>query len=122
MSFAWTINYIPALICHQIVVFNPTEWPAPDKPAPTDSPQVKEWLKEIEGVDIPDIPVTTDGACAESPENLAKSAEYGWWTCSGTTRSTDIVNCPTKYDWGTTFDDGPADYSKSISSAGHNIA
>lgn len=95
-------------------VFNPTEWPAPDKPAPTDSPQVKEWLKEIEGVDIPDIPVTTDGACAESPENLAKSAEYGWWTCSGTTRSTDIVNCPTKYDWGTTFDDGPADYTTTL--------
>ncbi|KAI0769244.1 carbohydrate esterase family 4 protein [Irpex lacteus] len=95
-------------------VYNPTEWPTPDKPAPTDSPQVKEWLKEIEGVDIPDIPVTVDGACAQTPANVAKSAEYGWWTCSGTTRDTDIVSCPTKYDWGTTFDDGPAPYTPTL--------
>ncbi|KAI0091471.1 hypothetical protein BDY19DRAFT_885530 [Irpex rosettiformis] len=92
-------------------VYVASEWPTADHPAPTDSPQVKEWLKEIEGVNIPDIPVTVDGACAQTPANVAKSAQYGWWTCSGTTRSTDIVSCPTKYDWGTTFDDGPAPYS-----------
>jgi hypothetical protein len=88
-----------------------SEWPQPDKHAPTDSPQVQEWLKEIEGVDIPDIPVTVNGSCADTPANAAKSADYGWWTCTGTVRSSDIVSCPDKYTWGLTFDDGPAPYS-----------
>jgi peptidoglycan/xylan/chitin deacetylase (PgdA/CDA1 family) len=95
-------------------VFVASEWPTPDKHAPTDTPQVQEWLKEIEGADIPDIPVTVNGSCADTPANVAKSADYGWWTCTGTVRSSDIVTCPDKYTWGLTFDDGPAPYTPKV--------
>jgi hypothetical protein len=79
----------------------------------SDSPQVKAWMKELEGVDIPDIPPTKDGTCAGDPAAAAQAASRGWWTCGGYTRSTDIVACPTKLDWGLTFDDGPSPYSMS---------
>lgn len=83
----------------------------------TDSPQVKEWMKELEGFYIPDISPTKDSTCAGDPAAAAQAAERGWWTCGGHTRSTgvleeicdfrladlsilDIVSCPTKFDWG----------------------
>ncbi|KJA28096.1 carbohydrate esterase family 4 protein [Hypholoma sublateritium FD-334 SS-4] len=83
-------------------------WPAQDKIPPTDSPQVKEWLKELEGFDIPDLAPTKDSTCAGDPSAAADAAARGWWTCGGHTRSTDIVSCPTKFDWGMSFDDGPS--------------
>ncbi|KAI0686680.1 hypothetical protein BC835DRAFT_1513201 [Cytidiella melzeri] len=95
-------------------VYVASEWPQPDKPAPTDSPQVQEWLKEIEGVEIPDIPVTNQGSCVDTPANAANSAEYGWWTCTGTVRSTDIVSCPDTDHWGVSYDDGPSPYSATL--------
>jgi peptidoglycan/xylan/chitin deacetylase (PgdA/CDA1 family) len=86
-------------------------WPPEDKVPDTNSPQVKAWMKELEGVDIPDIPPTKDGTCAGDPAAAAQAASRGWWTCGGYTRSTDIVACPTKLDWGLTFDDGPSPYT-----------
>lgn len=67
-------------------------------------------MKELDGVDIPDIP-QTDGTCAGSPDNLAKAADYAWWSCGGHTRPTDVTACPTKYTWGVSFDDGPGAYT-----------
>jgi hypothetical protein len=78
-----------------------------------DSPQVKEWMKELEGITIPNIPPTKDGTCGGDPAAAAQAASRGWWTCGGHTRATDIVACPTKLDWGLTFDDGPSPYSMS---------
>lgn len=71
-------------------------------------------MKELEGIDIPNIPPTKDGTCAGDPAAAAQAASRGWWTCGGYTRSTDIVACPTKLDWGLTFDDGPSPYSMSL--------
>lgn len=34
-----------------------------------------------------------------------------WWTCGGCTRATDITYCPSKNDWGASFDDGPSPYT-----------
>lgn len=53
-----------------------------------DSPQVKQWMKELEGHDIPDLAPTKDSTCAGDPEAAAQAAERGWWTCGGHTRST----------------------------------
>ncbi|KJA28095.1 carbohydrate esterase family 4 protein [Hypholoma sublateritium FD-334 SS-4] len=88
-----------------------SSWPAQDKIPPTDSTEVQEWLKELDGYDIPDLSLTVNGSCAASPAQAADAANRGWWTCGGYTRLTDIVACPTKYDWGVSFDDGPSGYS-----------
>lgn len=68
-------------------------------------------MKELDGVDIPNISLTKDGDCSLDPEAAADAQNRGWWTCGGWTRSTDIVQCPDKMTWGVSFDDGPGPYS-----------
>lgn len=70
-------------------------------------------MTELDGFDIPDIAPTNDGTCAGDPNAAAQAASRGWWTCGGYTRPTDITTCPTKMEWGVSFDDGPAPYSQS---------
>jgi hypothetical protein len=57
-------------------------------------------MKELDGWKIPDIKPTVSNLCDENPEAKADAANRGWWTCGGYTRSTDIVACPKKLDWG----------------------
>ncbi|KAI6117469.1 carbohydrate esterase family 4 protein [Pisolithus croceorrhizus] len=95
-------------------VFQAASWPPQDQIAPTGSAEVSEWMQELNGFDIPDIPPTADGTCAGDPAAAADAAERGWWTCGGYTRDTDITACPDKLTWGVSFDDGPAFYSKQL--------
>ena len=76
-----------------------------------DSPQVQEWLKELEGHDIPDFRPTLDSTCGGDPEAAAQAEQRGWWTCGGYTDADDITVCPDKLTWGISFDDGPGPYS-----------
>lgn len=69
-------------------------------------------MKELEGIDIPDLQPTQDGDCATDPQFAADAQSRGWWTCGGWTAPTDIVACPDKMTWGVSFDDGPSPYSK----------
>ncbi|KAH8075868.1 carbohydrate esterase family 4 protein [Cristinia sonorae] len=94
--------------------FVPSEWPAMDKPPPTDSPEVQAWMKELEGHDIPDLSVTVDGTCASDPAAFADAEKRGWWSCGGWTRPTDIIDCPDKFTWGVSFDDGPSPYTQKL--------
>jgi hypothetical protein len=111
------------------VVIKPADWPPLDKVPDTSpllsrsrvvpsadtstaSPQVQKWMKELDGWNIPTLDVTT-GDCAGSPARAAAGPARGWWTCGGWTAPTDITVCPTKYDWGVSFDDGPSPYSAS---------
>jgi hypothetical protein len=59
----------------------------------SDSKEVKEWMKELEGFYIPNIQPTKDSTCAGDPAAAANAAKNGWWTCGGYTRSTG----PTSY-------------------------
>lgn len=95
-------------------VFKPGDWPPQDKVPPTDSAQVKEWLKELEGWSIPNIPKNVDNTCASNPQAAQDAAKNGWWTCGAHTRSTDIVQCPEKGTWGVSFDDGPSEYTPKL--------
>ncbi|KIY49943.1 glycoside hydrolase/deacetylase, partial [Fistulina hepatica ATCC 64428] len=94
-------------------VYEAGDWPAQDKHPPTNSSEVEEWLKELDGWYIPDLSVTT-GTCSGSPEAAANASERGWWTCGGYTRVTDITACPDKYTWGVSFDDGPGPYTQEL--------
>jgi len=96
-------------------VFVKGEWPDADHIVPGDSPEVKEWMKELDGWDIPNLnPTVQAAACDANPQEKADAANRGWWTCGGYTRDTDIVACPTKYDWGVSFDDGPTEYTPTL--------
>ncbi|KAJ3759750.1 hypothetical protein EV360DRAFT_41281 [Lentinula raphanica] len=96
-------------------VFVAADWPAQDKIPDTSSSEVQEWLKELDGWDIPDLSPTVDGTCVSDPANAANASARGWWTCGGWTRDTDITVCPGKpMTWGTSFDDGPAFYTTKL--------
>jgi len=89
-------------------------WPDRDKVPPTDSNEVQQWMKELDGRNIPDIAPTTDGTCLGNPAAATDALNRGWWTCGSPPRITDIVACPTKYDWGVSFDDGPSFYTPNL--------
>jgi peptidoglycan/xylan/chitin deacetylase (PgdA/CDA1 family) len=93
----------------------PSNYPALDTPPPTDSPEVLQWIQEVQasGVQIPDYPLTVAGGCPANPASAANSS-ICWWTCGGCTRETDITACPQKNTWGLTYDDGPAPYTPSL--------
>jgi len=98
-----------------LALINPANYPALDKPPPTDSPQVQQWIQEVanSGVTIPNITPTVAGGC---PANLQAVADTSrcWWTCGGCTRDTDITTCPDKLTWGLTYDDGPSPYTPDL--------
>ncbi|KAA1469047.1 glycoside hydrolase/deacetylase [Dentipellis sp. KUC8613] len=95
-------------------VFKQGDWPAQDKVPETNTPQVQEWMKELQGFNIPNYTPTKDGSCAGDPAAAAEAAQRGWWTCGGFTRDTDITACPDKYTWGVSFDDGPGLYTQLV--------
>jgi len=95
-------------------VFQMSEWPPQDHIPDTSAPEVREWMKELDGFYIPPIPPTSDGSCAGDPAAAAQAAQRGWWTCGGYTRSTDVVACPDKLTWGVSFDDGPGPYTQKL--------
>jgi chitin deacetylase len=58
-----------------------------------------------------EIPVTTSQNCdpATDPQSVANQWEYCWWSCNRCRWESDVAVCPTKGDWGLTFDDGPVE-------------
>ncbi|KAJ8454097.1 hypothetical protein ONZ51_g13226 [Trametes cubensis] len=90
----------------------PSNYPALDKVPPTDSPEVQQWIQEVQnsGVEIPNIQPTVAGGCPANPEAAADTSRC-WWTCGGCTADGDIESCPDKLTWGLTYDDGPALYT-----------
>ncbi|GAA5991745.1 hypothetical protein JCM10908_001119 [Rhodotorula pacifica] len=98
-----------------IATLNPANYPPLDKIPPLDSPEMKEWLSQIDFDNIPDVWSTGIGGCANATnaEAVKNGGEDGscWWTCGGCTRATDITYCPNKDDWGASFDDGPSPYT-----------
>ncbi|KZT74900.1 carbohydrate esterase family 4 protein [Daedalea quercina L-15889] len=94
---------------------NPKNYPTLDKTPPTDSDEVKQWIQEVanSGVPIPDFAPTNPGGCSNNTE-AAKNATLCWWTCGGCDRDYDVSACPTKDNWGLTYDDGPSDYTTDL--------
>lgn len=95
-------------------VFKMSEWPAQDRVPDTNSPEVQEWMKELDGFNIPGFSPTADGSCGGDPAAAAQAQQRGWWTCGGWTRDTDITACPDKGTWGVSFDDGPGPYTQNV--------
>ncbi|KAH6917424.1 chitin deacetylase [Coprinopsis sp. MPI-PUGE-AT-0042] len=92
-----------------------SNYPAWDRPPPTDSPEVQQWKDEVtnSGITIPDLEQTVAGGCPANP-TLASDSSRCWWTCTGCTRPEDITDCPNPMQWGLTYDDGPGFYTSSL--------
>ncbi|BGP26459.1 chitin deacetylase, carbohydrate esterase family 4 protein [Rhodotorula toruloides] len=94
---------------------NPAHYPPLDRIPPLDSPEVKQWLSEIDLSNVPSVNPTAIGGCANATN--AQAVKDGgvdgncWWTCGGCSRASDITYCPNKNDWGASFDDGPSPYT-----------
>ncbi|KAG8860302.1 chitin deacetylase [Tulasnella sp. 330] len=102
-----------------LTTFNPANYPPLDKVPPTDSPEVIQWLSEIDLTNVPNLNQTVDGSCLSDPAFAADTTRC-WWTCGGCTRSTDVSSCPTKLDWGVSYDDGPSPYTPKLVSFLHD--
>lgn len=103
----------PVLPSAAIVV---ADYPALDIVPPTNGTQIAHWIAAVQAANIPNDPVTKDGSCASDPELVPNAGPNGtcWWTCGGCVRDTDISYCPTKFDWGVSYDDGPGDYTPDL--------
>jgi peptidoglycan/xylan/chitin deacetylase (PgdA/CDA1 family) len=93
----------------------PSSYPPLDKLPDISSPEVQQWIAEVNatGIEIPNLNPTNPGGC---PNNTAAAADQTrcWWTCGGCVRTTDVTECPTKYEWGLTYDDGPSYYTPNL--------
>lgn len=96
-------------------LLSPANYPPLDKPPPTDSPEVQQWIQDVKnsGIEIPDLEPTQPGGCAANPAFAADKSRC-WWTCGGCVDDADISDCPDKFTWGLTYDDGPALYTPNL--------
>ncbi|KAJ6501666.1 hypothetical protein C8R47DRAFT_1108261 [Mycena vitilis] len=94
----------------------PSAYPALDVVVPTDSPEVQQWIKEVNssGITIPDISPTVAGGCPANLGAVANDSARCWWTCGGCTQPSDITTCPDKLTWGLTYDDGPSPHTPDL--------
>ncbi|KAI1316553.1 chitin deacetylase [Mortierella claussenii] len=81
-----------------------SKYPTINQIPPIDSPEVQQWLKEIDLTGAPTIPLHTGDppACPNPPD-----PNECYWTCDGCAAD-DIVSCARQNTWGLTFDDGPS--------------
>ncbi|KAG0381188.1 chitin deacetylase [Mortierella sp. AD032] len=91
--------------------FNAALFPPGNAVPPVDSPQVVEWLKEI---DLKDVPVfnVNKGAPPQCP-TTPLPADQCWRTCQQC-HNDDVLVCPTPGVWGLTFDDGPTQFTPTL--------
>ena len=62
-----------------------------DKTPDVSSPEVQEWIKEVNasGITIPDIAPTVAGGCGSNPQAAADTSRC-WWTCGGCVDDDDV--------------------------------
>jgi hypothetical protein len=63
-------------------------------------------MKELDGINIPNLAPTTDGTCINNTAAAADAVSRGWWTCGGPSRVTgmsrlimrlEVLNVPRRY-------------------------
>jgi len=98
------------------VVINPADWPTLDRPPPTNSTQVAQWLAETNLTGIPSWAPNGINGCQNATNSAAVAAasDRCWWTCGGCTRATDITYCPAANTWGLSYDDGPSPWTPKL--------
>ncbi|PKY56797.1 glycoside hydrolase/deacetylase [Rhizophagus irregularis] len=79
------------------------KWPPVDQPPPP----VKEWTALVDLTKVPNAPLVK---VADVGVKCLDKDTFCNWSCSNCTKpDSDVILCPTKGDWGITFDDGPTE-------------
>jgi len=83
-------------------------WPPVDQPPPA----VKEWTALVDLTKVPKAPVVN---AADVGVKCPDKDTFCNWSCTGCTKpDSDVILCPTKGDWGITFDDGPTEFTTGL--------
>ncbi|KAG0025786.1 chitin deacetylase [Podila clonocystis] len=102
-----TLIYLLALSSSTLRLVDATidssDYPPPGLTPPVDSPEVRQWLSELDLTNAPSIN-TNSGDPPECPATVPEGVCY--WTCEDCSAD-DVVECPDRNVWGLTFDDGP---------------
>lgn len=85
----------------------PGQWPELDKPPP----YVDGFNGLVDFTKVPNAPVKNS---SDDCGNANAGDPFCDWSCTTCTRDGDVVECPTKGDWGLTFDDGPTGYTDTL--------
>jgi len=105
-SRLFTLLYLLALSSSTFLLadaLNASDFPVPGMVPPVTSPEMHQWLSEIDLSGAPSIDTNT-GDPPECPAVIPDGVCY--WTCEDCSAE-DVVECPDKNVWGITFDDGP---------------
>lgn len=86
----------------------PTPWESPD----TESAEVKAAYNKIDWSLVPKAPVRKQTSKGFVPDTDGSKDPYCWWSDTNCVTPKinipqDIYECPTKGDWGLSYDDGP---------------
>ncbi|RIA92074.1 Carbohydrate Esterase Family 4 protein [Glomus cerebriforme] len=80
------------------------QWPPVDKPPPPNA----DWTKLVDQTKVPAI------AQSKNENDCSAKGDVCNWSCTNCVRTTDIIQCPNKYDWGLSFDDGPTEFTPTL--------
>ncbi|EXX74799.1 uncharacterized protein OCT59_004825 [Rhizophagus irregularis] len=84
------------------------KWPPLDQPPPP----VKDWTALVDLTKVPNAPLVK---AADVGVKCPDKNTFCNWSCNGCTKpDSDVILCPTKGDWGITFDDGPTEYTTGL--------
>ncbi|KAJ7456602.1 hypothetical protein FB451DRAFT_1353908 [Mycena latifolia] len=98
-------------------LLSPSSYPPLDVIVSPDSPEVQQWVLEVNnsGIAIPNIAPNAAGGCPANPVAAADADQSRcWWTCGGCVQPTDVTTCPDQLTWGLTYDDGPSPYTPDL--------
>ncbi|KAG0268500.1 Ribonucleoside-diphosphate reductase large subunit [Actinomortierella ambigua] len=103
---------------NQATKLDVSKYPPKDDIPDVHSAQVQAWVKELDWTKVPDIPVNKGlpdnryfPVCSKDD---AFNQKICHWSCGGCVRDDDILTCPTKGEWGITYDDGPSDVTRDL--------
>jgi len=60
-----------------------------------------EWMKELDGHDIPNEKPNVSPVCTDNPDAV-KDKTRCWWTCQACSLPEEVETCPDKMTWGLT--------------------
>ncbi|KAF9430576.1 chitin deacetylase [Entomortierella beljakovae] len=90
-----------------------TDYPTVNTVPPVNSPQMLEWLKEIDLTGAPNIPKTTAPKGSPPLTCAAPDPNVCVWTCDACAAD-DVTSCALPNTWGLTFDDGPSTFTPTL--------
>ncbi|KAF2760503.1 glycoside hydrolase/deacetylase [Pseudovirgaria hyperparasitica] len=116
IALATLANLIPLSEALPSIIQRQSSWPPLDQVPDTNSPEVRQWVSQIDWSKVPNISPSGSALCdrTSNQNNVANAQANCWWSCNLCTRPDDATACPNRGEWGLTFDDGPSQYTNQL--------